>query len=257
MLSEKYIENFKKHKNLYLFSINIGSFILFSWISDWYFLGLFFFLFILNFIYCIFILDKLRENYNIGIFVFYLSNFIISLIFLNHLISSINPNHQFRKEQIISEYYFTKHISPTPKHNHLQVFMEDDSFIYLDCSSINTGDCPYINWDSKIKVEYILLENPYFISKYLFGSNNRRFIYDLYLDGQVYDGRYSTSFFIDRYNYEHVIKKKIILFITCYVIISFCLIIIILLFSKNILYKNIFNIFYNVFFLILIHFYAY
>lgn len=257
MTSEKYIEHLKNNKILYMFLINMGLFFFFSLISDWYFFSIFFFLFVLNFIYCIFILRKIRDNYKVAIFVFYLSNFIISLILLNHLISSINPNHQFRKENIVSEYYFTKHISPTPKHNHLQVFRDDGTFIYLDCSSMANGHCPYINWDSKIKVEYILLDNPYFINKYLFNSKKRRFIYGLYLDGNVYDGIYDNQFFIERYSYEHSIRKKIVFFMAFYVIILFYLIIVRFLLSKNILYKNIFRIFSNVFFLILIHFYHY
>lgn len=204
---------FNKHNFIYFFS---------HWCLIGIFLVFFFFLFVLNFIYCIFILYKIRENYKVAIFVFYLSNFFISLIFINYLISSINPNYQFNKEKIISEYCFTKNISPTPKHNHLQVFRENGSFIYLDCSSITTGHCPYTNWDSQIKVEYILLENPYFTSKYLFNSKNKRFIYGLYLNGRIYDGKYSNQFFIDKYNYEHSIKKKLIFFIVCYAIILFC-----------------------------------
>lgn len=257
MVSEKYTKYFKRYKILYLFLMNIGFFIIFSWISNWYFTGIFFFLFILNFIYCVFVLDKLRENYSIGIFTFYISNFIISLILLNHLISSTNPNHQLSNEKIISEYYFTKHISPTPKHNHLQVFREDGSFIYLDCSSITNGHCPHINWNSQIKVEYILLENPYFISKYLFGLNNRRFIYGLHFNDQVYDRKYSNHFFIDRYNYEDSIKKKIILFIVFYAIILLYCIFTGFVVSKNILCKYNSTICFNVFFLTLIHFYAY
>lgn len=257
MLLEKYTEHLKNHKILYMFLTNMGLFIVFSLISEGYFSSIFFFLFILNFIYCIFILCKIRENNEVSIFVFYLSNFFISSILIFHLISSINPNHQFSNEKIVSEYYFTKNISPTPKHNHLQVFREDGSFIYLDCSSITAGHCPHINWDSKIRVEYIFLENPHFISKYLFGSKNRKFIYGIYIDDKAYDEKYSNKFFIDKYSYEHSIKKKIIFFISLYAIILFYLIIVGFLLNKKILYKNIFRIFSNVFFLTLIHFYSY
>lgn len=239
MLSEKYTEHLKNHKTLYLSLVNIGIYIFFSSISGFYFFEIFLLLFIANYFFCYFIYNE--KNKQVKDAMFYLSNFIISFLFFVHLVLLVNPNEKFDNGKIISENFLTKNIHPPPKHGNFEVYRENGKSIYLDCSSITAGVCPNINWDEKIKVEYILLENPFFISKYLLGVDDRMFIYGIYINDKAYKDKYSNQFFINRYHQEYHLKHKISVFFAFYVLYVFFMALIKIIHIKYFFIKSLFN----------------